>query len=284
MLTGIARAKINLYLHVTGRRPDGYHLLDSLVVFTDFGDELTVEHDDDLSLEICGPFSSNIAPANENLVLKAARLLQSNLAGKPGARIKLAKNLPVAAGIGGGSADAALTLHLLNELWGLRISLRQLAELGLSLGADVPVCLHGKPTVMSGIGDQLSDIISIPKIYIILVNLKIQVSTGDVFRRLHIRETAASGFAIEDDNVPDFFSALRGTRNDLQAPAVEIVPEIEAVITEIAGQKGCQIARISGSGATAFGLFENPVSAQNAAENIQLRRPDWWVQATTVAQ
>ena len=281
MLTGIARAKINLYLHVTGKRSDGYHLLDSLVVFADYGDTLTVELDSKLSLEISGPFSTGLPLINDNLVLKAARLLQENAAVEKGAKIKLVKNLPVAAGIGGGSSDAALALQLLNKLWGAKLSEKQLAELGLSLGADVPVCLYGKPTIMCGIGEQLSAVSDIPAFYIILVNCNIEVSTADVFRQLEMRSAAAPSFALKDGKSADFFFALRGMNNDLQASASRIAPVIKSVIAEIAGQKGCQVARMSGSGATVFGLFETAESVRKAAESIQSRHPDWWVRATT---
>ncbi|WP_340150828.1 4-(cytidine 5'-diphospho)-2-C-methyl-D-erythritol kinase [uncultured Sneathiella sp.] len=282
MLTGIARAKINLYLHVTGKRPDGYHLLDSLVVFADYGDELTVESDSSLSLEISGPFSAGIRAMDDNLILKAARLLQEKAVVKKGAKIKLVKNLPVAAGIGGGSADASLALQLLNELWGTGYSDRQLAELGLSLGADVPVCLYGKPTIMAGVGELLSAGLKIPKIHIILVNCNILVSTADVFRRLEISDTPKVGLGIEGCTEVDIISALRTAGNDLQAPAFQIAPQIESVIDEIAGETECQLARMSGSGATVFGLFETSEGARKAVQNIQSRHPDWWVLATVI--
>ncbi|MAZ02922.1 MAG: 4-(cytidine 5'-diphospho)-2-C-methyl-D-erythritol kinase [Sneathiella sp.] len=283
MLTGVARAKINLYLHVTGRRSDGYHLLDSLVVFADYGDKLTVESDSSLSLEISGPFSAGIPATDDNLILKAARLLQENTAEKKGAKIRVVKNLPIAAGIGGGSADAALALQLLDKLWETGLFDRQLADLGLSLGADVPVCLYGKPTIMTGVGEQLSSGLIIPKIHIILVNCNISVSTADVFRHLEISNAPKSGLNVKEGNEADLISALQRTGNDLQAPAFQIAPQIESVIDEIAGETGCQLARMSGSGATVFGLFETAKAARNAAESIQSRHPDWWVRATVIS-
>ena len=282
MISTTARAKVNLYLHVTGKRPDGYHLLESLVVFPNGGDKITVVRDRDLRLDITGPFSKTIGNTDENLILKAAHLLREEGGVDQGARITLVKNLPVSAGIGGGSADAAASLKLLNQLWKIGFSDFELSDLGLRLGADVPVCLLGKSAIMSGIGEQLEEVGKIPKIVIILVNSGIVMSTFDVFRRLEIQEKTSSQVWTSGASAPEFCEALAAAGNDLQAPAIEMAPEIETVLSEIEGQEGCRLARMSGSGATCFGIFETELAAQRAAQGIQSHHFDWWVQAMTI--
>ncbi|MZR29193.1 4-(cytidine 5'-diphospho)-2-C-methyl-D-erythritol kinase [Sneathiella litorea] len=282
MITAIARAKINLFLHVTGKQPDGYHLLESLVVFPDGGDEITVSKSKDLSLEVIGPFSHAIGSTDENLILKAAQLLKSESGTDQGAHITLVKNLPVAAGIGGGSSDAAITLKTLNGLWGIDFSDDKLSQLGLTLGADVPACLYGKPAIMSGIGEQLAKIDHFPEFDILLVNSGLMVSTRDVFSRLEISRQPSSDFCFEDMTRNELFSALATMRNDLEEPACQIAPVVKSTLSAIRGQKECRLARMSGSGATCFGLFETERAAQMAKNAIQSHHPDWWVQTMAV--
>ncbi|MCF8467673.1 MAG: 4-(cytidine 5'-diphospho)-2-C-methyl-D-erythritol kinase [Sneathiella sp.] len=284
MLKAIARPKVNLFLHVTGRRADGYHLLDSLVAFPDGGDEISVTPHRELTLKVVGPFSGMIGASDDNLILKAARLLQKYGATVEGAEINLEKNLPVAAGIGGGSADAAVMLQLLNGLWRLDFSPAQLAEIGSEIGADVPSCLLAKPALMSGIGEKLQEIRKFPKIHILLVNSGIMVSTGDVFKRLSIGNIATSAFDLRVESAKDLVQELRECRNDLQGPALELAPEIGDVLSAIEGQEGCQLARMSGSGGTCFGLFETAAAAEAAAQYIQTGHPDWWVLPTMVGR
>ena len=282
MLKAIARPKVNLFLHVTGRRADGYHLLESLVVFPEGGDEVTIAPHTNLSLNVTGQFSAAAGNVADNLILKAAALLRSKFDVAEGAMVDLKKSLPVAAGIGGGSADAAVTLRLLNELWRLGLPPRKIAEIGLELGADIPVCLLGRPALMSGIGEKLMELTEFPKLYIILVNYGIKVSTAEVFRRLSIPSNPAPAFEFNDGTAEDLISLLAGCRNDLQAPALAIAPEISVVLSALEEQEGCQLARMSGSGGTCFGIFETIEAANLGARQIQTCYPDWWVYPTVV--
>tara|TARA_R100000005_G_scaffold96726_1_gene86834 strand:- start:20102 stop:20959 length:858 start_codon:yes stop_codon:yes gene_type:complete len=281
MITSLAPAKINLFLHVTGKRADGYHFLESLVVFADYGDDISVEQADGLRLEISGPFARDIDAGPDNLVLKAARLLQQECGARPGARIHLIKRLPVASGIGGGSSDAATTLKLLNRLWRLDITDERLAKLGLSLGADVPVCLLEKPALMRGIGEELQEVKISDISSILLVNCKKQVSTAEVFRRLTLQNTGEANI-IPPVGAVELAALLEGTRNDLQGPAIAIVPQIADVISVVEHLDGCQLARMSGSGATVFGLFAEAEAAEAAARRIGRQHPDWWVSAARI--
>ena len=282
MITVIARSKVNLFLHVTGKRGDGYHLLESLVVFPKGGDRITVMESDDLTLELTGPNSKTIGNTEENLVLKAARLLREESKTSKGAQITLEKNLPVAAGIGGGSADAAVTLKALNHLWNIGFSDEKLRELGLTLGADIPACLYGKPAIMSGIGEQIAGLSDFPEFSIILVNPGILVETKEVFSQLKIAKNAPRSGDLNGLTARELFIRLSSLRNDLEIPALEIAPEIGGVLSAIREKKGCHLARMSGSGATCFGLFEDEKAAQAAAQAIRTYHPDWWVQATVV--
>ncbi len=267
LVTERARAKVNLCLHVTGRRDDGYHLLDSLVAFAEVGDEIAAAEANELTLTIDGPFAPNLAAGADNLVMRAARLMGG------GAALRLTKNLPVASGIGGGSADAAATLRALARLRGTD---PPGTEAVLALGADVPVCLAGQATRMSGIGERLAPV-TLPPFSMVLVNPGVGVPTGAVFARLPRRDNSPL------DAVPDFATAgalfdwLRSCRNDLEAPAREFAPVIGATIAALAAQPGCALARMSGSGATCFGLFETRTAATAAVARIAAAEPDWWV-------
>jgi 4-diphosphocytidyl-2-C-methyl-D-erythritol kinase len=280
-----APAKINLFLHLVGRRADGFHLLDSLIAFTDYGDELTVEAAGDLSLAIDGPFASGLSPAEDNLVLRAARLLMAEGAVKQGARLRLTKNLPVASGIGGGSADAVAAMKALIQLWGLQIPAGRLAELALQLGADLPVCLAGRPSFVGGIGEDLQPLPPMPDLHILLVNPLIPLPTIDVFRR---RAAGPEGSQFGDPGRwsetlatdEELFRRLADCRNDLTEAAIAIVPAIVEVLEAIGGQPGCQLARLSGSGATCFGLFSDAAAARTAAAAMLNSTPGWWAVAT----
>jgi 4-diphosphocytidyl-2-C-methyl-D-erythritol kinase len=275
MLSEFAPAKLNLHLHVVGRREDGYHLLDSLVVFPAVGDHLTVTPDDDLSLAVTGPFAFALAVEEDNLVLRAARALASR-AGRPvGGRLVLEKNLPVASGIGGGSADAAATLRLLGRFWGLDLPADELVRIARALGADVPVCLAARPALMAGPGDVLTPAPPLPEIGILLVNPGVAVSTQSVFRTRGgpFSETARFPSAGWPD-AATLAADLRATRNDLEPPARILAPVIGDVLDTVASARDCLLTRMSGSGATCFGLFATPAQAQNAA--VSLTRPGWW--------
>ena len=271
----IARAKVNLALHVVGRRADGYHLLDSLVAFADFGDVVTVEPAPSLSLSITGPMAAGLSAGPDNLVLKAAQMLGSPL----GAAITLEKRLPIASGIGGGSADAAATMQALGALWGCA-----LPDAGqvLALGADVPVCLAGQSCRMAGIGDQISPI-ALPPAHLVLVNPGVGLSTAAVFGALLRRDNPPLPPAAPMPDAVALAAYLCHCRNDLEAPALSIVPQIGAVLAALQGQKGCLLARMSGSGATCFGLFASASAAEAAATALRAQSGAWWVQATTMA-
>jgi 4-diphosphocytidyl-2-C-methyl-D-erythritol kinase len=282
VITANARAKVNLFLQVTGKRTDGYHLLESLVVFADRGDRITVQEAEDLTLKVSGPFSTAIDSTEENLVIKAAQKLKSESGIDKGARISLEKNLPVAAGIGGGSADAAATLKSLNTLWNIGFSEDRLSQIGLSLGADIPACLYGRPAIMSGIGEHISGIVDFPEFYILLVNEGSSLATKDVFKRLKSTKKTPPSVDFNGLTVRELFTALRSMPNDLAAPALQIVPAIGTVLAMIREQKGCDLARMSGSGATCFGLFAEGDAARKAAKAIQAKHPGWWVQSMAV--
>jgi 4-diphosphocytidyl-2-C-methyl-D-erythritol kinase len=266
-----ACAKINLFLHVTGRRPDGYHLLDSLVVFADVGDVLCAEPAETLSLAVDGPFAAALSNEPDNLVLRAARALAPPRAG---ARLMLTKNLPVASGIGGGSADAAAGLRLLCRMWGLERSDEELAELALDLGADVPVCLASRPARMSGIGERLAPAPRLPLCGIALVNPGIAVATADVFQARQGAWSEPAGLPDAWDSAASMAVDLQTLRNDLEAPAMWLQPLIGDVLTVLTALPACRLARMSGSGATCFALFDTPAAAALAAR--QLARPGWW--------
>jgi 4-diphosphocytidyl-2-C-methyl-D-erythritol kinase len=269
-----APAKVNLHLHVVGRRPDSYHLLDSLVVFARVGDRLTVSPADDLSLSVTGPFAAGLAGEADNLVLRAARMLAARAGLQTGGALVLEKNLPVASGIGGGSADAAAALRLLARFWGLESSIPD--DLCAGLGADVPVCLSGRPALMSGIGEALAPAPPLPELGIVLVNPGVAVSTPAVFGGRMGPFSDPVRFPTEGwGDAESFAAALRETRNDLEPPARALAPAIGDTLEALAGAPGCLLARMSGSGATCFGLFPSAEAARAAAGWIV--RDGWWV-------
>lgn len=265
--TETAYAKINLALHVRNRRDDGYHELETLFAFADQGDVLTGELADGLELEITGPFSSDLQADSQNLVVHAAMALRQVIDTKKGAKLILEKNLPIASGIGGGSADAAAALRLLAELWDIKSDLMPIAA---SLGADVPACLLSQTVFGSGVGDKLtvwsnSDIEGTP---ILLVNPGIACPTGPIF-------TAWDGV----DRGPLAPAGWRAGRNDLEKPAMALVPEIGEVLAVLGQQAGVTFARMSGSGATCFALFESIAHRDAACAMINKDHPDWWTMA-----
>ena len=269
-----APAKVNLHLHVVGRRPDGYHLLDSLVVFAAVGDRLTVCAADELSLSVTGPFAAGLAGEDDNLVLRAARLLAARAGIPPAAKLVLEKNLPVASGIGGGSADAAAALRLLCRFWRLDpVMVRRLAG---DLGADVPVCLAGKPALMAGIGEVLTAAPRLPDVGMVLVNPGVAVATPAAFRARSGEFSAAARFADGGwCDIGSFVRALHGVGNDLEAPVCRMAPAVSDALAAVSAAAGCRLGRMSGSGATCFGLFETAAAARLAAQTI--KRDGWWV-------
>lgn len=275
--TEAAPAKINLFLHVTGKRADGYHLLDSVAVFAGAGDVLTVEPEDEFSLELRGPFGAALETEKDNLVLRAGNMLARAARIAPHGRMVLQKNLPVASGIGGGSADAAAALRLLNRYWALDFTRSELLAIAARLGADVPVCLTPRPMRMQGIGEILTEAPVPPRCGILLVNPGVAVATADVFR-------ARTGpFSAPDALLPEAWLSARSMamdlgrlRNDLEPAAIAICPVIGDVMAAIRGAEGCFLARMSGSGATCFGIFADAERARRAAETLSAARPGWW--------
>lgn len=265
-LAAFAAAKVNLWLRVTGRRADGYHLLDSLVVFADVGDRLEAEAAPTLTLSVDGPFGAALADEAENLVLRAARALAPGR----GAALLLDKRLPVASGIGGGSADAAAALHALSALWGLDAAAA--ARVAPALGADVPVCLHGEPCRMQGAGERLAPVAPLPAIGLVLANPRIALETRAVFA------ARTGGFSAPFDPPPwpdpaALAHAIRAAGNDLQDAAIALCPKVAEVLAALAALPGARAAAMSGSGATCFAVFDTPALAAAAAEALPAA---WW--------
>ena len=272
-----APAKVNLALHVTGRRADGYHLLQSIVVFADAGDWLEIAPAPRLSLRVTGPRAAGVPTDDRNLVWQAAMLFPQ----APGAVITLEKHLPHAGGIGGGSADAAAALRGLAALWA-----RPLPDAAavLELGADLPVCLFGRPALMAGIGEVVDPLPPLPPLWLVLVNAGVAVPTGPVFKGLAQVANPALP-AIPDQgwaDAADLALWLARARNDLEPPARQIVPVIDSVIAAIGGCADCLLARMSGSGGTCFGLFATEAAARRAAAVLSADHPGWWVQAAAI--
>jgi len=268
-VTRLARAKINLTLHVTGVRSDGYHLLDSLVCFADFGDTVIVQPSDRPEFEVVGPMAIGVPTNSSNLVLKAAALLNG-----PPSRIVLHKCLPAAAGIGGGSADAAATLQALSEMTGLPIP-----EGIETLGADVPVCLNDRAVRMQGVGEIITSIDPLPKCPAVLVNPRIDVPTPAVFAAIKVKENPKMGDIPSFETVAELAQWLVAQRNDLLGPASHHAPVIHEVLNEL----GTGLyAGMSGSGATCFALCPTIERANSMADHIAQKSPNWWVQSTTL--
>jgi 4-diphosphocytidyl-2-C-methyl-D-erythritol kinase len=268
-----APAKVNLHLHVTGRRADGYHLLDSLVVFAAAADMLHGTTADGLSLAVGGPEASALAAEPDNLVLRAARAL-ADAAGVPAnAALRLTKHLPVASGIGGGSADAAAALRLCARLWGVSLPAARLAEVALSLGADVPVCLFSRPARLAGVGEVLSPAPVLPRFGLLLANPRVAVATPAVFRARSGGFRSPAALPGGWDDAAAMARDLAALANDLQEAAVSLCPAIGEVLAALSALPGVRLARMSGSGATCFALFDDPGAARAAAGLL----PDaWW--------
>ena len=274
-LTEFAPAKINLHLHVVGRRADGYHLLDSLVVFAGAGDRLTVSPSSELSLRLTGLFAAGLEAEADNLVLRAARALADLTGIRPKGALVLEKNLPVASGIGGGSADAAAALRLLSRAWGVAPSAADLMRIGQRLGADVPVCITSRPAMMGGIGEILTPAPALPSCGLVLLNPDVAISTPSVFQTRSQAFSAPACLPAEGWlSAEALVESLRATRNDLEPPARALAPSIGDCLDALASAPGCLLARMSGSGATCFGLFASALAAQQAAG--ALARPGWW--------
>ena len=274
---GLAPAKVNLTLHITGQRPDGYHLLDSLVVFADVGDQISATTADGLTLAVTGPFAKGVPLDDSNLILRAAKALRGARGVKKGAALRLNKMLPHAAGIGSGSSDAATTLRLLAALWEVP-PLHPDDPLVLALGADVPVCLHAPHAArMTGIGGQLSAVPTLPHAALVLVNPRVSVPTAEVFKTLIRRDNPPMAPMPDQWDFDQFAAWLNHQRNDLQLGAAAIAPEITQALTKLRQLPGVAAAVMSGSGATCVGLVRDMGAARAAARAMQVAQMSWWV-------
>ncbi len=274
-ITVAAPAKINLYLHLLGRRDDGYHVVDSLIVFLDFADTVSVSLADGLSLRLSGDCAPALEGGEDNLVLEAARALAEAGGCQGGAAIELTKRVPVAAGLGGGSADAAAALLALAALWGLEIPAPGLADIALGLGADVPVCLESRPAFVGGIGEELEPAPELPPVWATLVNPGKALATKDVFAAHGGGFTRPGRFTASLEDAGALADLLRPLGNDLTAAAAALAPGIGEGLTAVETSPGCLLARMSGSGATCFGLYADEAGATAAAGVLNAAHPDW---------
>ncbi len=288
MLNDRAPAKVNLTLAVRGRRADGYHDLESLVAFAAVGDELRLEPGGEgFALSVRGARATDAGAVADNLILKAARLLAERVPGLPGGRFTLVKRLPVAAGLGGGSSDAAATLRLLARAGGLAPDDPRLRQAARLTGADVTVCLDTQARMMRGVGHDLGPPLALPRLPALLVNPRVAVPTPEVFRRLALEpgdvgagDPAAAVEARADQRRDALVTLLAASRNDLEAPALAIAPAIGEALAALRADPGCRLARMSGSGATVFGLFDTCRAAAAAGKSIAIRHPGWWLKPT----
>lgn len=286
------RAKVNLSLRVVGRRADGYHELESVVAFADCADRLKLEPGGELKLTITGPLAADCGDTSDNLVFKAAKLLAEAVPGLKLGAFALDKVLPVAAGIGGGSADAAAALRLLARLNDLPLDDPRLQKVALETGADVPVCLLSRACDMTGVGEQLLPL-KLPSMPCVMVNPRVPVATKDVFRELGLRNgellvgatsvLEAPAWPQEGGSIADWVDVLETVANDLEAPALRIEPVIGEVLEALRDSAGVKLARMSGSGATCFAIYGTSAEAQAAAERIRRDHPGWWVHAGTLS-
>ncbi|MGD9637913.1 MAG: 4-(cytidine 5'-diphospho)-2-C-methyl-D-erythritol kinase [Alphaproteobacteria bacterium] len=283
-----ASAKINLYLHVTGKKENGYHLLDSLFAFADCGDKIVVCSSDNFVFKVRGKFAKDLADCSHNIVIKAfeevRRYLPEDAVNRESVEITLFKNLPVASGIGGGSADAAATIKALCQFWHLSLSEKTLKDIAVKLGADVFPCLEGYASQVSGIGDIVKPYYNMPaRIYGVLINPLIAVSTPSVFKKYQPNFSKAMPFDDKKITKKDFFIGLNQRKNDLELAAIEVCPEIEKVLDSLKNTEGCVLSRMSGSGATCFGLYRTKKEAKAAKQRISKAFNGWWVKEISIS-
>ena len=281
MLTIKAPAKLNFFLHITGKRPDGYHLIESLAGFTEFGDVLELSEAPTLTLAIDGPYASALGDDVEaNLVMRAARALQQYSGTKRGAHIHLTKHIPMGAGLGGGSSDAAATLRGLIELWERTVTPEALHAMARSLGSDVPLCLRRHSAWVSGIGDQVVTVGMDVNGWVVLVNPNLPLLTADVYRGFSGRFTASSVAPSPLYSLGDLVDLMHATHNDLEEPAIRLMPVIAELLDFLRAGDGCNIARMSGSGATCYAIYDNQEQAEKILHSLQHLKSGWWSQMT----
>jgi 4-diphosphocytidyl-2-C-methyl-D-erythritol kinase len=282
-----APAKINLYLHVIGLRQNGYHALDSLVSFAGIHDTIHLTPAADLNLVITGPYKNDLESENNNLVIKAAIALREKTGVNSGANIVLEKNLPVASGIGGGSADCAAALKGLVNLWKIDINISDLTQLSLQLGSDIPVCLHGKTAFMSGRGEVIKNAPTLPSCWVVLVNPGVSLSTPEVFKArqkiLKKNYSQPGQFFVTPTTTSKLANLLKKRSNDLTEAAISLQPVINEALIALQVTDGVLLTRMSGSGATCFGIYDDSFSAKLAAKKISFNYPNWWVCPTPIS-
>ena len=276
-----APAKLNLFLTVTGRRADSYHLLDSLFVFVGLCDKLVIASSQTLSLKVEGPFADGLALPSDNLVLRAATMLRSEAGVTAGADIRLEKIIPVEAGLGGGSADAAASLRQLNQFWDLNWPLERLMPLAAKLGADVPACLLGQPVIAGGIGDLLKKAPALPRFSVLLVNPRVPTATPDVFKAFARMNPVIEAKALLPlpkawSDLASLAASLEQRGNDLLPAALSVTPVISDVLAVLKALPDAAYVGLSGSGATCFALFATDAEARKAGEQVLKGNPDWW--------
>ena len=281
ILTRKAAAKVNLFLHITGKRPDSYHLLQSVMVFVDVGDEMSFAPYQGFFIDVEGPFAEQLGPLHENMVYKAAKMLADEYKKPLQAKIVLKKNLPIASGIAGGSSNAAMTLRGLAQLWRLPEETGRLQKMAEALGADVPACMYARPVWTEGIGEKMTYLQGMPDFYFVLANPMLLSPTPEVFRRFKGRFSPALAFSGRRKSMQEWIADLKLYRNDLTEAAQEVCPPIRDVLRALENTPNCRFARLSGSGATCFGVYDNPSAAQAAVNKIRQEYPRWWVVATS---
>ena len=277
--TLLAPAKINLFLHITGKRPDGYHLLQSVVVFVNIGDRLTFTRHDSLFIDVTGPYAGDVCAPRDNLIYKAAVALGENYRHPPRGQILLEKNLPVASGMGGGSSDAATTLKGLSQLWGLPEEFDRMQKIAATLGADVPACLMRRPVWMEGVGEKMMRLPDMPDLHMVLVTPAVATPTPEVFRQFRGKISPPIQFIGRRKSMGEWIADLKLYRNDLTEAAIAVSPDIKIALQSIRETSGCQVARLSGSGATCFGIYDTDAAAKAAVNKLRQQHPDWWITA-----
>jgi 4-diphosphocytidyl-2-C-methyl-D-erythritol kinase len=278
-----APAKLNLSLHITGKRPDGYHTLESLVAFTEFGDTLEIMPADTLTLAVTGPFADALHISDEqNLVMKAASMLRLRTGCTAGARLVLHKQIPVSAGLGGGSSDAAAALRGLYRFWRIDNDHDEgvLHHIARKIGSDVPACLVRQTAWVRGAGEEVSPLTSFPEASIVLVKPAEELLTADIYRSFSGNFTPRGTMPNALPDVNSLVQAIQPKRNDLQSPAMTLLPIINDVLSAIGATRGCLLARMSGSGPTCFGIYATPHDAQHAAQGLNHTYSSWWCTAT----
>lgn len=280
-LTLNAPAKLNLFLHITGKRADGVHLLQSLVCFLGIHDTIAIAPHDSFYIDCDGPFGHTLSDPRENIVYKAAKALAETFQMPLRARIHLIKNIPVGGGLGGGSTDAAMVLKGLTKTWGLPEDQERLHAIAEKIGADVPACLHQKTVWVEGGGEKVTRLSDMPKIHFVLVNPMVFVPTAEVYRLHDTHFSRPIQFSGRRKTFEEWLADLKIYRNDLTDAALMVSPDIRRALDALKATAGCLLHRISGSGATCFGIYNSKEAAHLAAYTLKNRYPDWWIEETT---